>query len=371
MPIHLSTPDLASLAQTIGVLAAPLDHPTVDEWRHAVNESMKRLLGADSAGFLLPVESGMALLSRDHDPESLARYPDIPIPPLSNGMELWSRLIELGAGGLSQVYGAGLRECYLSSAYYNEFAAPNGATDTMMMTTPVALRAGGIGLASVQLWHASERGAQFGEREQTLVRLLFPVFQSAVRMQQRWERQRPDLVQMFDSLGDAASLHDAASGAELHRTPRLVQLLAGDHGAALLMEAMRQTVATLRGLAAEIGGAIIQASPMERVIQTASNAYSIRSCIYGGGGVGSALMIVVLLERRFPLPLSGDQLRDIYSLTSAEVRVARLLGEGKSNAELAAVLTISPNTARRHTEQVLRKMKARSRAEVAGRLQSS
>ncbi len=332
---------------------------------------MKGLLGADSAGFLLPVDHGLALFSRDHDPESLARYPDTPIPKLANGMDVWSRMIELVAGGLSQVYGAELRESYLSSAYYNEYAAPNGATDTLMMTTPVSTRSGGTGLASIQLWHESERGTQFSEREQTLVQLLFPAFRSAVRTQQRWERQRTDFVQMLDALGDAASLHDAGSGTELHRTTRLVDLRGGDPDARVLVAEMHESVATLRGPATQIAGVIPRSSPMERRVQTPAGTYVIRSCIYGGGGIGSAPLVVTLLERHAPMTLSEIQLPDRFAPTSAEVRVARLLGEGKSNAEVAAALAISPNTARRHTEQVLRKMKARSRVEVAVRLQRS
>ncbi len=58
-------------------------------------------------------------------------------------------------------------------------------------------------------------------------------------------------------------------------------------------------------------------------------------------------------------------LRERYRLTKRETDVARLLAAGKSNAEIAAALSISEHTARRHTEQVLSKPDVRSRAAVA------
>ncbi|MFK0007839.1 LuxR C-terminal-related transcriptional regulator [Paenarthrobacter sp. NPDC090520] len=52
-------------------------------------------------------------------------------------------------------------------------------------------------------------------------------------------------------------------------------------------------------------------------------------------------------------------------LTSREAEVAELLGEGKSNKEIAAELVLSPRTVESHVEGVLRKFGLRSRAQVA------
>ena len=55
-------------------------------------------------------------------------------------------------------------------------------------------------------------------------------------------------------------------------------------------------------------------------------------------------------------------------LTDRELEVTRLLSAGRSNADVAQQLGISEHTARRHTERVLSKLGARSRAEVPGLL---
>lgn len=72
-----------------------------------------------------------------------------------------------------------------------------------------------------------------------------------------------------------------------------------------------------------------------------------------GGGEGAT-----------PCP-DDAKLRRCFHLTSQEVHVAHLLVDGLSNREVARVLGISPNTARIHTERVLRKLGVHSRAAVA------
>ena len=65
--------------------------------------------------------------------------------------------------------------------------------------------------------------------------------------------------------------------------------------------------------------------------------------------------MVLLASERFGLPKN-------------ESRIARLLMEGRSNAEIAQRLFISPHTAQYHIECILRKLGAHSRAEAVGRL---
>jgi DNA-binding NarL/FixJ family response regulator len=57
--------------------------------------------------------------------------------------------------------------------------------------------------------------------------------------------------------------------------------------------------------------------------------------------------------------------KDVGALTQREVEVLRLLGEGLSNAEIAARLFISTKTAGHHVSNVLAKLHLRSRQEAA------
>jgi DNA-binding response OmpR family regulator len=65
-----------------------------------------------------------------------------------------------------------------------------------------------------------------------------------------------------------------------------------------------------------------------------------------------------------PTQLSDEALRARFGLTARQIAVARLLGEGYSNAEIAQQLSVSYFTARNHTEQVLGKLGVATRAAV-------
>jgi DNA-binding CsgD family transcriptional regulator len=65
---------------------------------------------------------------------------------------------------------------------------------------------------------------------------------------------------------------------------------------------------------------------------------------------------------------SAEHLHARYGLSPREVEVARLLADGLSTRELSSALHVSTHTARHHTENVLRKLRVRRRAEVGRRL---
>lgn len=60
------------------------------------------------------------------------------------------------------------------------------------------------------------------------------------------------------------------------------------------------------------------------------------------------------------------QLCSRFGLTPREAQVARRLAVRRTNAEIAEELHVSGHTVRRHTEQVLRKLRVASRRDVYG-----
>ena len=53
------------------------------------------------------------------------------------------------------------------------------------------------------------------------------------------------------------------------------------------------------------------------------------------------------------------------NLTAGEERILRLVSQSMTNREIASNLGISPATVKRHLENILRKLRARSRVEAA------
>lgn len=366
MSITLSTADLEQLRRAVEVLVSPLDHSHVDHWRSAVNRQLKELLYADSAGFLLPMSEALMVYSEEHDPDELASYPDLAPPDLSDGTPLWAQGIRSGVDTLANLYGRDY-DRYLGSEYYNDYAGANGAHDTLFSVFSL----GGMdarGTASLQLWHARPDGRLFGERETALLRLLFPAFRAGVETQVRWGRERSDLLNTLDGLGQAALVCDR-SGRLVHMTPALTSTLEADPDVLHLRDQLlfvAQEVLRCAGTHGGCGGS--PPGVPVRDVSTRSARYRLTGCLYGGSAAGGTTVAVVALERRTPALRSEEELRTAFSLTRAEVRVALLLAERKSNAEIAQSLFISPHTARRHTERILQKMNVHSRSEVGAKL---
>lgn len=61
-------------------------------------------------------------------------------------------------------------------------------------------------------------------------------------------------------------------------------------------------------------------------------------------------------------------LRQKYRLSPTQARVATLLADRLTNAEIASALCVKPSTARRHTEAVLLRLNVSSRFQVVMRL---
>ena len=79
--------------------------------------------------------------------------------------------------------------------------------------------------------------------------------------------------------------------------------------------------------------------------------------------------IVLVFVQDVPEQLPEDvELRSRFGLTRKEACVARLIADDLTNEEIATRLSISPHTARHHTERVLAKLGLRSRLRVRAAL---
>src|SRR5207302_8399294 len=84
------------------------------------------------------------------------------------------------------------------------------------------------------------------------------------------------------------------------------------------------------------------------------------------GAVGSARAFARSRTQRGHAALRGPRAStsgDPHGLTEREREVVALLAEGRSNAEIAAVLHLSPKTVGHHVSSCLRKLDARTRTE--------
>jgi DNA-binding NarL/FixJ family response regulator len=62
--------------------------------------------------------------------------------------------------------------------------------------------------------------------------------------------------------------------------------------------------------------------------------------------------------------MNGNR-QDPQRLTGQERKVLKLVADGKTNKEIATALCISPATAKRHLENILRKLNLKNRVSAA------
>jgi DNA-binding CsgD family transcriptional regulator len=354
MSVRFSSDDLLRITRAIRTLTDPFSHESTDAWRLTVNREVRELLGASSAAFLLPGAEN-AMLSEEHDQKALAGFPDLLPPTLLDGTPIWSRMIELQVSTLEIAYGPAI-DRYYGSAYYNDYAAANGARETIAAAF-ASPEFGVGGWTTLHFWNDRvPRPPRFSERDVEILRLLFPAFRAGVMAQFRYGGIRARMRSLIDQLDVAVMVCDLA-GHVLHQTPALDALLANDAEAA-----------TLRDQLTHIARSPNEPTNWSGVVSTATARYRISIARHPSADDPRRLLRLVTIERLTPHPWTAEELRREFRLTPAECGVTRLLAAGKSNQDVAAALSISPSTARRHTEQVLKKLDVRSRAEVAAKL---
>ena len=368
MSIILSDSDVERLASAVELLVSPFAHATVDGWRSAVNTELKHLLGADSAGFMLPGVEGAFIYSDEHDRASLERYPGFMPPPLADGTPFWTSLLTLGSGHLEDFY-RGEYRIYGDSEYYRDYAGANGAHDSIALGISTTGSVDVRDSASLQLWHSTPTGRRFSDKEKSLLKLLRPAFRAGVEAHLRFAGQHVRLIEMIDAMDQAVRVCDVR-GRRLHRSRALEELLASDPESdgivAAIDEAVRAAVEWLDPQTRGQGPASVPTLSFET--RTRRAGYRIVVSLHRLPGGAPDTMLLASVARTTPLPMNEEELRRGFRLTRAQARVAALLAEGVSNAEIAERLVISPHTARKHTEQVLIKLGVHSRAEVATRI---
>jgi len=347
--LTLASGEVGRLQTALGALLSPLDHAHVNDWRVAVTDSCKALLGADIGSFVLPIEGRSHMYSREFDAPVTRAFPIL--APRLPALSFWHQ----------QVNGEYLDE-YFRSAYYNDYIVPARAFDSIGITIPLAPEIESHTTAGILFHHDREDGPVFGERGLALLRLLRPAFEAGVATHLRLARCRTDLVRLIDGTGAAVLVLDP-QGRELHRTPALTRLLLADAEGDAVLRQMRTLGLRSRRLA---GG---ESWPTGSVrIPTAQAEYRANPCFMEQPATGSGPMALVTLSREGTELPAPEQLRERFGLTRRQAQVALLLPAGRSNDQIARELFISPHTARHITQQVLLKLSIHSRAEVAVRV---
>ncbi len=352
-------------AETVRVLVSPLVYANVTAWRTAVHDALRRLLRADQAMTILPVDSDL-ILSHDFDDDVLRSLrswfsgftPEGRINLADPVVNQWND--RRRAMGL-QVYtrdiiNHAIDRRVLESPFVQEALFPNRVKYWQ------GVYAVGPGNTDALLWasHARTSDATFGSTTADLLGILVPAFQAGLSALHRLDQARTTL----DAVSAPLLVFDA-DGRERHRSPAAVTLLARDPAGATLV-ARARTLATDVARTAPGAPAAAQPATVSADVTTLSARYALRATVLPAGTFGAApSVLVMLIGGVAPEVPAASVLAERHGLTPREAEVARQLAQGATRNAIASALAISPFTARAHEERIFRKLGVSTRAAVA------
>jgi DNA-binding CsgD family transcriptional regulator len=370
MSVRFTGEDLSRIEATMQALLSPLASPDVDSWRDLVLERLTDLLAADRALF------GMAMPGID-SPHRLFGATESELEPylihycyVDPTRTLIPRVEDgIVSGTLLQRALPGGRAGYHRTEVYTDYYRPLGVEDHVSILVEPALKPRTrvlLGASVVLSAYSSRWGTElFGDKGLAIMRLLRPALLAGVEALDALSRHRTSLERTVDLIRDAALLC-SANGDALHQNRAMTDLLISDPERERIDGALRVAARTLAWLARNRRehGREVALSPQLDTIRTQRATYRVRgSLLEVRPGTREPGMIIVL-ERFGADDVAPEVLQERFGLTRREALVALLLVQRRRNSEIAEVLSISPNTARRHTDSVLLKLGVHSRDAV-------
>jgi DNA-binding CsgD family transcriptional regulator len=255
-------------------------------------------------------------------------------------------------------------DAFYASEYYNEFIVPVRLYDALGIMVTAGHSDEWIRPTELLVHHERSSGPRFGEHGLGLFRLLRPAFEAAVRNRFAFAAHRDEFARAVDVLADGVLVCDDRARV-LHRNAALALMISRELQPEKLHDAMESVARTLARML--VGNPSRMADGVGAIhleIVTRGARYSVRGNLLGPDVMGGNARMLVALARETPALPDVDDVRARFGLTARQARVALLLAQAFSNQQIATCLGISPHTARHHTEQVLLKLTARSRAEV-------
>ena len=373
--LRLSAPDRAMLHEALRLMGSPLQYKSVADWRAAVVRALMPLFAADAGGFVFPFEGDEAATLLGRPPELLGDY----LQHQSRDA-LAAQWRERGypATNVESLSG-GDPGAYTNSEIYDLVWRPHRVEDSIKVAVdltaeaPAVLRGrlfapGGHALRGMLSLYADTPGRErFGDTGLDLMRILQPLLRSAAGTWNELACRRSSLLTLIDESSDGLALYDA-NHRLLHRNRALDRMVVEDHSPEALLDATTRIARSFAnmmqrgsGRAEDLDGAF------ERVVESGGRRWVLRATRADSVFGRDAATLVRVRPQAAPI-MSEAQLARRFGLTRREAEVASLLGAGASNKEIMTRLGITEFTARRHTENVLRKLGIDSRGKVAGKL---
>jgi DNA-binding CsgD family transcriptional regulator/PAS domain-containing protein len=354
----LPASELPQLRLLLRELLAPRARGRTDQWCDSMLRALRAVTGSDKAILILRAGSAPSAHGSGVSREVLSVYLNqfaeqdrSRIAVQQHGLEVW-RLDELWPPAEWE-----------RSNYYRAFAVPNALYSTVGLTLHLAAPRAEVCLT---LHRSRPEPSSETERRQEILSILLEPIRTGLGINLNTMDQCSDLSSLMDVTGQALALF-ATDGREVTQNPVMRRVLGQDPEREALREHIRNVAKSVvaileaHGSLGDLGAGGHKADGTRREVATSQAAYRLRGNLVGRNSLGHGTAILVSLDRvAFQVP-APDSIRARFGLTVRELQVASLLMHRLTNAEIARMLSISPHTARHHTENVLAKVGVRSR----------
>jgi DNA-binding CsgD family transcriptional regulator len=348
----LSTTDVQALADCSREILSVLDAPT-EEWAQRVTTRAMALLRAERMFIVLPAHNGFSL--HFSDPEM--RHAAAEYQAHFHAADVWTGPRRKALGIDVYSHHMLLQPGDERSEFWNDYILahrlyqPAGLScDVDHCPVPASLIA----------YKRAVSSRPFGDRELTLLRALQPSFAAAVGAFCKLQTTARELSSCVDALA-------------------VPVLLIGSQGLMHANTAFTRTLGTAAGVTASVVTSSVQKA-LREWNGTGGGCVAGTVAVAGRRSIAWSLSVLSSLGRG-PLALVQfhvaptvrvtEAMREQLGLTPRQAAVAQLMADGRTYREVASVLEIRPNTARRHWEQVLHRLGVHSRHDVRDALSRS
>lgn len=249
-------------------------------------------------------------------------------------------------------------EEFRETRFFREWCAPQGYLD--MLAALIAKRPSEISAIAATRLHSQPR---FGAADRELMSLIAPHVRRAVTIAGVLENKAHELSELaatMDTLAAAVVISDASG--RIHKTNMAADaMLAGGDGVGISEGRLKIHNETARDA---LKAALAQDSsePQSCIIPVADGSKLYAVVVKLDGGTGRR---AIFLKREEPdIPAIGKHLSAVFGLSPREVSVVVPLLQGRSPADIAALLGISMPTARTHLQRLFKKTGTQSQTDL-------
>jgi len=355
--------DLARIGPVLEVILRPQDAEDPDQYKRAVLETVKPLLGADVGAYLVHTGRRLSWVS-DFPAVSFEDY-GVNLESTAHGVDIWARHLELKVHRRDEVW-LPIRRDFYETAYYQDVLSQLRAFDSMGATWRTGPGQGKENLTQFLVHHSSPHGPTFGARQKAILTALRPALKAGLAHSAAAGGRLGEFLKSTDMSGTVSLVVDS-QGRILHANEAARRLFALD----VESERVIREALLLQGVPQRRSSAGGSPQTWPAMIKVTLGGFEAllsitRTSREGHRGIGYLITLTGAAPQDAMLDL--ELLGRAKGLTPRQAEVAALLCKRLRSREISELLGLKMSTVRRYEERVFQRLGIHSRIDVKNAL---